>query len=197
DLIAMKKATGRPVDLVDVEYLGGHQATAIRDHPGTPRRVQRAGSWMPIVGDIRSQYLTVLMRISGGGGRREPVLWAVAGFSDGLLGLRPRRRPAAPSAGAAGARRRTPRGRRAGPPATGRSRGSRPPRPGPETARRSRECRPGSAPPPPGTERHGRSPPGRPPTSRPALRWSPPRRRSRRRSASAGSAARRRRRPRY
>jgi len=39
---------------------------------------------MPIVGDIRSQYLTVLMRISGGGGRREPVLWAVAGFSDGL-----------------------------------------------------------------------------------------------------------------
>ena len=51
---------------------------------------------MPIVGDIRSQYLTVLMRISGGGGRREPVLWAVAGFSDGLLTLsgdheRPRR----------------------------------------------------------------------------------------------------------
>ena len=41
------------------------------------------------------------------------------------VGLRPRRRPAAPSGGAAAGRRRTPRGRRAAPAGAGRSRGPR------------------------------------------------------------------------
>jgi hypothetical protein len=35
---------------------------------------------MSAAADIRRQYPGVLARISGGGGRRETVLWAVGGF---------------------------------------------------------------------------------------------------------------------
>jgi len=39
---------------------------------------------MAAIADIRSRYLKVSMRISGDGRRRETVLWAPGGFSDGL-----------------------------------------------------------------------------------------------------------------